>query len=309
MRTHRAYRKLLPLYLYEELSGPDKRAIEDHLVSCAECRSELDETRKLLAVVSRQVQPEVSETFLDEARRQARYALAQERTRRHPLIRVKEFFMLPVVYRPAVALSACALLVAGYFLAQLRTPAAFSSADRYAAEEVRVTNVRTMVTGNGDEVDLAFEAVRPVRLRGRLDDPAIQRVLARALLSGENPGVRLRAVGAISASNQAAPEREVKAALILALESDQNDGVRKEALQALLRYTPDREIRDVLLNVLLHDRNPGLRIAAINGLDSLHARGFRSEVPLPAGVQQQLQNDNNLYVRVKAKSIYGEITP
>jgi HEAT repeat protein len=125
-------------------------------------------------------------------------------------------------------------------------------------------------------------------------------------VKSDNPGVRIRAVGSFSATASALPEREVKTALLLALKTDQNDAVRKEALQAILRYQPDRDVRDALLYVLLHDANPGLRIAAINGLDSLETRGYEPDDQFLQTLRDKIQNDDNLYVRVKAQSILEE---
>lgn len=97
----------------------------------------------------------------------------------------------------------------------------------------------------------------------------------------------------------------MKAALLLALRTDRNDGVRKAALQAILRYPGDREVRDGLLYVLLNDRNPGLRIAAINGLDTLRARGYVPDEEMIRAFRESVQNDENLYVRTKAQTIIG----
>jgi hypothetical protein len=90
------------------------------------------------------------------------------------------------------------------------------------------------------------------------------------------------------------------------LKSDQNDGVRREAMRTLLRFPADREVRDALLYELLHDANPGLRVGAINALDTLQTRGYRYDENQRETIRQIVQNDNNLYVRVKARSLLEE---
>ncbi len=115
----------------------------------------------------------------------------------------------------------------------------------------------------------------------------------------------MRAIGSAAATPSPAQDREMKAALLLALRTDKNDGVRKVALQALMRYPPDLEVRNALVYVLLNDVNPGLRIAAINGLDMLRERGLAPDQELIETFKDRIQHDDNLYIQAKAKTIIG----
>ena len=54
----------------------------------------------------------------------------------------------------------------------------------------------------------------------------------------------------------------------MAAVSDENPGVRKEALKALAQFPMDEKIKTAYLDILKHDNNSAIRIAAINALAS-----------------------------------------
>jgi len=174
--------------------------------------------------------------------------------------------------------------------------------------EARVGQVRfTESPDTPGELEFTYEQVTPMRVRGTVNDPQIQLLLARTLVADDNPGVRLRAVSAISSHPARQADQEIKAALILALKTDPNAGVRKEALSALRRLPADLSIRDAMLHTLLYDANPGLRIAAVNGLDSLAlAPGTRDENLINV-LRQASLNDDNTYIRTRANAVLMEV--
>jgi len=307
MARHKHYQRMLPLQLYGELSQGEKKELKEHLSGCNECQKELDKIKQLHGLLARHPMPEPSEEMLRESRMHFQSALLGERLRAPVWDRMKEFLSLPSVYRPAIGVTAAVLLAVGFLGGRL-VPGARET-QRYArlmpSEGLHVTNVR-YIGGEGDDVELAFDSVTPVRLRGRINSPEVQKVLARAVMNSDNAGVRLRAVGSLSANPEARIEPETKAALLLVLKTDRNDGVRKEALQVLLRSTADREVRDGLLYVVLNDSNPGLRIAAINGLASMQTSGYQPDEETLRALRQSLANEDNMYVRVKARSIIDE---
>jgi hypothetical protein len=173
--------------------------------------------------------------------------------------------------------------------------------------DARIANLKFLDTkGPSDAVEFTFDAVQPVKMRGSVNDPVIQKVLTHAMLNDANPGVRLRALNVVASPRTEQPDREIKAALILTLSSDPNAGVRKEALIALQRYPPDEAIKNALLNTLLTDKNPGLRVAAINGLDSLRAHGQSADQSVLNALKDRMQSDENTYIRLRAKTTLQE---
>jgi hypothetical protein len=309
MLFHRRFQYLLPQYVFGDLPENQATRLEKHLGSCRECRAELEELRKFNAAVSRSPLPEPAEEMLREARSQFRSALQAE-GRREARGQVSRFWDAVTSPRPALALGLVGLLAVGILAGRYFLPAPSESQalppDVVPGEAIRITNMQLIGGGDpAEEIELTFDAVKPVRLRGFREDPEIQKILAYAVVNSNNPGVRLRAVGSVNSRSTVPQDREMKAALLLALRTDRNDGVRKAALQAILRYPGDREVRDGLLYVLLNDRNPGLRIVAINGLDTLRARGYVPDEEMIRAFRESMKNDENLYVRTKAQTIIG----
>jgi HEAT repeat protein len=124
-------------------------------------------------------------------------------------------------------------------------------------------------------------------------------------LNEQNPGVRLQSINAMTL--QKVPDREVKSTLITALKTDENAGVRKEALLALKNFSMDDDIKQAFLFVLTHDSNPGLRIAAINYLDSARVVGKGYDQDVLSVLREKMQSDDNNYIRLRAKAAIEEI--
>jgi hypothetical protein len=304
MRRHRFYQTRLPLLFYGELTEQERRELELHLAGCELCRRERDGIARLHSLLSRLPVPEPSEEFYRQARLHMVSTLGTLQTRRTVGERFYDTFRRPAFQRPAIGLAALLLLLLGFAAGRRfsSSPSGIPAGDARAM----LSNFHVVKSPDGEKVELAFDQVTPVLLRGRIDDPEIQKILARAVLDGENAGVRLRAVGSLKADHASPLRHDVRAALLLALQTDKNDGVRKAALETLLRSPVDRGVSDALLQVLLNDKNPGLRIAAINGLDSLRVRGLLPLEEFPGSFRRAIAADENMYVRMKAKSILEE---
>jgi hypothetical protein len=185
-----------------------------------------------------------------------------------------------------------------------------SAADRAAGNRdggvTRIANVRFLSSDPATgEIEFTFDAVKPVRMRGQINDERIQRVLSHAITNDENAGVRLASISAVS-TGRAVRDPEIKRALIAALQSDGNAGVRAEALKALRGYPADGEIRNALLFVLTHDANPALRISAINCLDSARVAGQELDQELIRTLRRTMAYDNNNYIRLRAQTVMEE---
>jgi HEAT repeat protein len=130
-------------------------------------------------------------------------------------------------------------------------------------------------------------------------------------MNDQNPGARLRTVSAIAndAETLNSSDKEIKAALLRAVEGDPNVGVRKQALRALQRFPLDSEIRDALIFVLKHEDNPGIRIDAISHLHSPELSRQLVDQDLLSVLKEKMKSDNNNYVRTRAKQFYEEVQP
>jgi hypothetical protein len=223
-----------------------------------------------------------------------------------------------------VALSGVMILtigiLTGYFILRSSTEKSLglrqisSSASVMEAGESQITNVRFLdrdiQTGT---IEFTFETVMPMHVRGNINDESVQKVLARALVSNQNTGIRLRAVNMIGTQTEQKQngtpglDTEVKSALITALLYDRNLGVRKEALTVLKHYLPDQTIVRAFLNVLANEKNTGLKIAAINSLDMTEYENQPVNREILEMFKQKAQSDDNNYIRIKAKAALQEV--
>ncbi len=310
--THRAALRQLPLLLYDELNPEERRRLEDHLRKCAACRADFEGLGAMRGILKRQPALTVDDALLNEARRELRVGLRMERKR--PALRATDLAALFPLPRIQTALAGVALLAAGIVVGRALFPRSGTAVPPQAAtaaitreSDTRITNVRFLTSGAGNQVEFTFDAVTPIHMQGSIEDPKIQKVLTHAIINADNPGVRLHAVSVVGATGAQSPDPEMKAALIRALEHDENDGVRREALLALKSYPFDDQVKGAVLHTLMHDPNPGLRIAAINIIDSLAAQALQPDEELVKILQNKIRSDNNNYIRLRARSVLEEV--
>ncbi|HEY7162541.1 MAG TPA: HEAT repeat domain-containing protein, partial [Acidobacteriota bacterium] len=141
-------------------------------------------------------------------------------------------------------------------------------------------------------------------VKGNVNDERIQYLLTYALEREQNPGVRLRAVNTIGANKKASADPEIKKALISALKSDGNDGVRKEAMAVLKTYPFDSDIRNAFVYVLQRDANAALRIDAIKSLEENKIQ----DKELLTVLKEKSESDDNSYIRRRATNILQEVS-
>ncbi len=294
---HDEFRELLTLSCFGELTADDQLRLDQHLAQCPDCRAEREDLLRLREAYGDDFRP-VSEPLLWEARQQLERSL-QARRRRLPA-------ELPAGLRwwlrPAfTAAAAAGLLGAGFLMGYLAFSGRASEAPfDPASGEYRISDLTFEEESNG-RFRLVFTASKPVRMEGTLEDPAVQRVLAYALVSENNPGVRLRAVGAFAARVDSTTDREVLNALIGALRTDSNPVVRLQALQALRSYPADPEIRRAWVDTLLHDSNARLRLEAIAALQSLVDKGVPLDESLVRELDRGLGREDDHFVQRKAR--------
>ncbi|HEX9613920.1 MAG TPA: HEAT repeat domain-containing protein [Bacteroidota bacterium] len=319
---HEQYKEWIQLLVYDELKSDEQASLDQHMAGCTECRAELQELRNLKALLSKAPGFHVSDSLLEEARQELRAALRIERSRISLWDRITG--RLDDLFSPLgkVALSGVAMLTVGFLAGYLvfsSAPAgnalqAVSDDTEVERGEARITNVRFDDSDPADgEIEFTFEAVSPVRIKGNPNDAAVQSVLMKALMTEENPGVRLRTVSAITSQIQIGgnvpsdADNDVKRALVDAMKFDPNPGVRKEAMQALKRFPFDDAIKDGLLYVLSHDKSEGLRVEAINSLGTARDQIKASDEKLLETLQRRMETDNNRYVRQQARAVLQEV--
>ena len=300
--NHKTYKEWLQLFFADELDTDKKARLNEHLMGCVECRREHDELEKLSMALGEGGAP--TEELLWEARRELHEAIRHDSLAESIVTRLTQGVAPSAAgsagYRSTtspgftgallgwfngfrLAMSGVAAVAVGVLIGYFAFAGNASSVDLpYDLGEPGgvvggpdITNVRFVDWNREDgRIELEYDLVRQVRLRTQVEDDRVQRVLAHALATEENPGVRLKAINALDARSSRTHGPEVKAALMHSMKSDPNPGVRKEALRVLQEMPFDNEIKAACLYVLANDENAGMRVAAINLLSGARLAGY-----------------------------------
>jgi hypothetical protein len=313
---HNSYKEMIQLALLDELNENDLNKLHQHLIECSECQAEYDKLKKYYDIVEQNKAGEVDEMFLQDARRQFRLKLDYDLSKQTIIEKVFNSIRRNLWEYKKPAFTGAFSLAAGLFLGYLFfTPAGslkisnISSNLGLTGGNTEIANIQFVGSDSSNgEVEFSFDEVRRVTMKGKLNDPSVQKILADALVNEKNPGTRIQTANALAnqpmSNNKTNPK--VKSALITALKYDGNPGVRMEALKALLNIPYDNVINETLLYTLQHDKNSGLRIAAINGLASAKLNGKIIGQEEMKVLNQKVKNDDNEYVRIRAASLLKE---
>lgn len=304
--NHQQWKEWLNLMAYEELDAERKRLTEEHMKDCVSCREEWDQLKRLHRVMDDHAVQVPTEHLLNEARAELRAALRYERNRPTASSRVRDLFS-SFVPSFRVGMSFAAMLAiglfAGYMFAPVKRILVQGPAPEMATTDI--SNIRFLDEDPKDgQIEFAYDAVKPMRVKGNINDQRIQQLLTYALEREQNPGVRLRAVNTISANKQATVDPEIKKALITALKSDANDGVRKEAMAVLKTFPFDSDIQNTFVYVLQRDANPSLRIDAIKTIEEKKIQDQQVMTVL----KEKSESDDNSYIRGRATKILQEVS-
>lgn len=315
---HDVIKQLLQLYLFGDLEAGRMREIKAHIAGCDECRRELDELIQFRNLIQNSGLEKVSDSLLGGAREALHNRFRMEQPRRSFWSGVKDAlarFLRPgkiSVPRYGLAFGAVSMLVVGVVMGILISNI---TGDRYPYEmlhagvdDAQIINFRILDhDAKTGDIEFAYDNVLPVERKGNIGDRDVQRILAHALVAEQNPGMRLQSVSAIGAYETHDLDPEIKTALILTLQYDDNPGVRSEALSVLSKLPPDEDYKQALLHVLMYDDNSSLRIAAINRLEELLALHRDLKKDVHKVLENKIQSDENEYIRMRAIAVLEEI--
>ncbi len=310
-------KELMQLSVYGELSPEEQEKLDAAMKRHPDLKKELQEMKKFGSFVSENTSPVTTDELLSDARTQLREALRNERRNIPLIVRIGHTF--EELLRPRFALTGAGMLSLGLLIGYcsfapsvgenqlVLQPVSNPSGD---APKTSIENVRFIDSDPSDgEVEFEFEAVAPMRIKGKIDDPEVQRLLTHALLNESNDGVRLSSINAIrnQSENTKSIDPVIKTALITSMKSDANPGVRREALRVLQQYGFDNDIRDAMLSVIAKDENSGVRVAAINALEFAKMDGMKFDERSIDALKQQIKKEQNNYIRNRAVNLVKEI--
>jgi len=323
--THKQFKRLLRLFLYDELNEQERASLEAHMEQCAECRTELHHLKHAVDSIGDRQPAEPTDQLLNKAREQLHLALRsvdQKASMWSSLFRsiktlAANLQASPDLPRYAVASAGIGIFILGgllgYTVFSVRSPEnpppqiAATDLDYLKGNGFEITNVQFLNpdTSKGN-IEVSFDAVQHLRTKGNIGEEKIKKLLTYTLINESNAGVRLRSLDIIKAHQFAVPDKEVRATLIKVLRSDENAGVRREALAALEKFPFDDTVKGAFLYVLANDPNPGLRISAIDVLVTKVA-GQIWDREILRTLKNKMQTDDNKYIRVHAKNLLEDI--
>ena len=314
---HNEYKQLLQLSLFGELKSEEQLKLKEHLLSCEECGAELEYQKNLLELISGREKADVDGKVLSAARYQLRGALRSEKANKNifgsTIDSVAQFFTTPLKF----AVVSATMLLFGVLIGSLLFSKSSGeelvtqngNENRFASlsEEISISNLRFIDSDASDgEVEFTFQASRPVRLRGKVNDPQIQSVLTYAMLNEQNPGSRLNSINAMDTEVPMKYDQDVKNALITVVMTDKNSGVRREALKLISKFPYDESVKQTFLYVITKDTVSGLRIEALNSLIEAGSQGNKLNQDDLNLFRQKLQQDDNPYIKLRSKTILQE---
>ena len=309
------YQELLSRSVFDELTADEQRYLKTYLKTHPAQKREYRELQRLRGVMISTVAEIDVDGLLADARVGLRHAVRKERNAEHIAVRMLQW--VREIITPKFALAGAAAIVLGIVIGYF----AFSpigdrqdmvmlpvSGNTSTTKNMHINNVRMIETGNGT-VEIEFDAVAPLTIKGNIDDPEIQKVLTHALLNESNAGIRLASVTTIGDQfgHRSEYDPAVRMALITTVKSDENPGVRREALRVLLQFGYDDATRDALLSILTNDQNTGMRVAAINALETARLDGRTFDGQTIDIFKKRMETENNTYIRNRAATFVKEI--
>ena len=305
------------LSLFGELKSEEKDILKEHLLSCDECKRELEDQKNLLELISGKKKSEVDDKILSAARYQLRGALRSEKNNANIFGSVFESFTWQFATPLKFAVMSVAILIIGILIgSQLLSKSSTNqitdqsnSENRFASlnEDISISNLRFIDSDASDgEVEFTFEASRPVHLKGKVTILKYRSVLTYAMLNEQNPGSRLNSINAMDSKQNEHYDKDVKSALVTVVMTDKNPGVRREALKLMSKFPYDESIKHALLYVITNDSVSGLRIEALNSIIAASSKGYKLDSDELNLFRNKIQQDENPYIKMRSKTILQE---
>lgn len=319
---HEQWKEWILLDLYGELREEEQNILDRHLHACEECSKERDRARRFHQQFHQHQNMSMPPELLDDARRNLFETLPKYQAEVSTADKWSDFFEQAFASKIrlgyAGAVIASIIFLAGYFIGvqpghtNVQHIPAFATTDSNE-QNIRIANLQfAHAEIDGDvitderEIEFTFDAVKQIHIKGKIGDERIQRMLARALLYEQNPGVRYRFVNTLASTMTIAHDDEIKDALRHAAMRDANPGVRMEAIKSLRKFPLDEALKKAFLFVLTHDSMSGLRIEAINALVREDRTGSIQDQEILRTLREKLLDDDNSYIRYKARTILQE---
>ncbi|MDQ3280724.1 MAG: HEAT repeat domain-containing protein [Acidobacteriota bacterium] len=337
-------RESMPLLLTEALDAGRRELTHQHIESCDACGAEWRAYKDTWMLMGDLPEVEVPARVKQQFLSQIGIAPQVRETVRDNVV---PFHKRPAFKWVAQAAGVALLVGGGYFAGNRqstiqvqsqqatieRLPSAYTpvSANSMALAETRVvdagslspeiqgrpniTNVQ-FVDGDAsdDHIGVAFDVTSRWTVTGNPRDKSMVRLLSYMLENEESMTPRSSAMEWVrrTYSDPANANPEIANALAKVLRNEEHEGVRIRAVDTLTNLPPavatQTQTRDALIEALKSDPNPAVRLKAVEALVNMAASGVRLDPAMVDTLRAKAtQDDENLYVRVKAAEALSKI--
>jgi len=295
------------LAYYGELPDELAGSLEHHLMTCDECRVELQMLQAMETPLGAIPMVEPSPNLLAQSRMRLDDALDMIPPHGF-LTRLRtNFFIWMGHVRSAPALATLLVgvgFIGGNFIERYQVghqpPAGKPPVTIQDPTHGIVANVTSIErTPNTELVQVHYNKVVPETIEGSLDSNEIRELLLKgAMAPGDD--VRATSVGMLASeckSGHRCPATDdgkgVRNALLVALHYDKDPGVRLKALEGLQPYVAqDTKVRDAVLDTLSGDPDAKVRMATVSLLEPVQHDSSVRQV-----LRQASTADDNPYIR------------
>jgi anti-sigma factor RsiW len=295
------------LYVYSELADDARYELEQHVVRCASCATELQAVQDLQARMSALPVAEPAPNLLASSRLRLEEALetAEQGGFWRRLVFDPAAWLRQVHFSPALA---AVIFIVGFAggigtaYKIVRGPVDILPATAAVpANESSISGIRSVSQQPGsDRISIKYDTVSVQEAQGSINDERIQQLLLFAARNTYNSGVRMDSVDVLT---QNPGDANVREALIYALRYDSNPGVRLKAVGALAPYVKgDVRVRDGVLEALVNDSNSGVRTQALHALEPV-----RVDSSVRGVLERLAANDQNQYIRSQARTVLAQL--
>ncbi|MCB0731869.1 MAG: HEAT repeat domain-containing protein [Ignavibacteriae bacterium] len=316
---HEKYKELLELNILNELTDKEQIEMENHLLECSECSSEYSQLKKMYSVLTKEAPELPTDNDLLNARTRLFNSINNEIEEPNFIEKLKKLLESIFPKQYSIAFGGLTLILVGFFVGYLifntsqSEPNLFTEnvidLDKIDKGEVQISKVNLpQIFSEKGEYEFKIGDEKPVIYKGTLNDEIVQKLLAAAFKETDNPGFKIQTAKSIKEFMPKGfnPDAKIKEAFIHSLKTDENPGVRKGALQALINFPYDDKIRDALLYTLDNDENASNRIDAINALLAMNLGSQLINDSIKTKLEKDITNEENEVVKFRtAKLLLG----
>lgn len=312
--NHEKYKELLELNILGELNKSEQIDLENHLLECNECFEEYSQIKKFHSKIVYENIDFPNESDLQNARFNLFKTINENASNQSLSEKFSQIFNQIFYKKYSIAFGSLALILVGLLIGYLVFNKSDFTKNKFAQNEIDLDEIENLEIANVNlpekfSTNYEFEIInkngKQISYKGNLNDEAIQKLLAKAFKETENPGFKIKTANSVVEfmPKNFNPDEKIKHAFINSVKTDQNPGVRKTAIKALVNFPFDNEIRDALIYTLENDSNAANRMDAINILLEINSKSNNVDQNIRKKLEERISLEDNEVIKYKTVNL------